>query len=160
MNGGRVSPRTRSAVAALAMLVLSATVLPAQQAVTGTRDPDQQQDEDFAKAYLEWTSEARYGSPLVDHLPVAAGIPTPKDILGYHIGAPTKLTYYADILRYYRALAEASPRVTIETITPQYHLMGGLHSGETGPSEMLMELAYRLSVETSTDRRFNGANEA
>ena len=27
--------------------------------------------------------------------------------------------------------------------------MGGLHSGETGPSEMLMELAYRLATETS-----------
>ena len=27
--------------------------------------------------------------------------------------------------------------------------MGGLHSGETGPSEMLMELRYRLATETS-----------
>ena len=27
--------------------------------------------------------------------------------------------------------------------------MGGLHSGETGPSEMLMELIYRLATETS-----------
>jgi hypothetical protein len=27
--------------------------------------------------------------------------------------------------------------------------MGGLHSGEVGPSEMLMELAYRLVAETS-----------
>ena len=25
--------------------------------------------------------------------------------------------------------------------------MAGLHSGETGPPEMLMELAYRLAVE-------------
>ena len=32
---------------------------------------------------------------------------------------------------------------------PHYHLMGGLHSGETGPSEMLMELVYRLATETS-----------
>src|SRR5262249_4545471 len=114
--------------------------------------------------------------------------------------APKKLTYYADILKYYRALAKASPRVKVETIgksdegrelvivwvsseeniknlaknranlakiadprglseaqikeliqttKPHYHLMGGLHSGETGPSEMLMELAYRLVTETS-----------
>src|SRR5262245_31190684 len=27
--------------------------------------------------------------------------------------------------------------------------MGGLHSGETGPSEMLMELVYRLATESS-----------
>ena len=37
----------------------------------------------------------------------------------------------------------------IATTKPHYHLMGGLHSGETGPSEMLMELAYRLATETS-----------
>ena len=129
------------------------------------------------------------------------GIPSPKDILGHHVGAPATLTYYADILKYYRALAAATPRVKVETIgksdedrelvvvwvssdeniknladatattsrrlpiprgvtpeqlrtllattKPHYHLMGGLHSGETGPSEMLMELVYRLATETS-----------
>jgi hypothetical protein len=134
-------------------------------------------------------------------LPKVNGVPTPNDVLGYYIGAPKKLTYYADILKYYRALEKAVPgRVKIETIgksdegrelvviwlsseenikalaqnranlakiadprgmseaqvrqiiattKPHYHLMGGLHSGETGPSEMLMEMAYRLAVETS-----------
>ncbi|MCC7195310.1 MAG: hypothetical protein IT356_07135 [Gemmatimonadaceae bacterium] len=187
-------------------LLLAATVLTpgatlaAQQMVTETRDPKQQQDPEFARLYAQWTGDAKYGSPLVDHLPKVAGIPTPKDVLGYYIGAPRKLTYYADILRYYRALEKASPRVKVETIgrsdegrelvvvwisseanianlarnranmakladprglsdaqvkaliedtKPQYHLMGGLHSGETGPSEMLMELAYRLVAETS-----------
>ena len=59
---------------------------PAQQAVTGTRDPAQQQDPEFVEAYLEWTSEPRYGSPLVDHLPVADGIPTPKERIRSHFG--------------------------------------------------------------------------
>ena len=182
-------------------LVLAAAVMPAQQMVTETRDPAQAQDEDFAKSVKEWTTQPYFISPLVDHLPKVNGVPTPKDVLGYHIGAPAKLTYYADILKYYRALAAAVPgRITLETIgrsdedrelvvvwissdeniknltknrdnlariadprrsspddirqliattKPQYHLMGGLHSGETGPSEMLMELAYRLATETS-----------
>src|ERR1041385_7089553 len=182
-------------------LCLMASVrVPAQQWVTETRDPKQTQDEDFAKSYQEWTGEAKYGSPLVDHLPKVAGVPSPKDVLGYHIGAPRKLTYYADILKYYRALAAATPRVKVETIgksdegrelvvvwvsseaniknlqqnrdnlakladprgltdpqvkqliattKPHYHFMGGLHSGETGPSEMLMELCYRIATETS-----------
>src|SRR4051812_45527298 len=185
---------------ALIAAALSASALQAQSSVTETRDPRQRQDDDFAKAYKEWTSEAKYGSPLVDHLPVVSGIPSPKQVLGYHIGAPRTLTYYADILKYYRALAAATPRVKIETIgksdegrelvvvwvsseenirnlpqnranlakladprgqseaqikqlinttKPHYHLMGGLHSGETGPSEMLMELVYRLATETS-----------
>jgi hypothetical protein len=185
---------------AMVMFVLAVASAPAQQSVTETRDPKQPQDEEFAKLYKEWTGNSMYGSPLVDHLPKVAGIPTPKDVLGYHIGAPEKLTYYADILKYYRALAAATPRVRVETIgksdenrelvvvwvssdanmknlqgnrdnlakladprglsdtqitqliantKPHYHLMGGLHSGELGPPEMLMELVYRLATETS-----------
>ena len=185
---------------ALLLSCLPFASVAAQQLTTDTRDPNQKQDTTFAKSYQEWLANPKHGSPLVDHLPVVAGIPTPRDVLGYHIGAPRKLTYYADQLKYYRALAAASPRVNIETIgrsdegrelvvvwitseanmqrldhnrknlariadprgfteaqvkalladtKPHYHLMGGLHSGETGPSEMLMELAYRLVTETS-----------
>ena len=185
---------------ALLLACLPFASVAAQQLTTDTRDPNQKQDTTFAKSYQEWLANPKHGSPLVDHLPVVAGIPTPRDVLGYHIGAPRKLTYYADQLKYYRALAAASPRVKIETIgrsdegrelvvvwitseanmqrldhnrknlariadprgfteaqvkalladtKPHYHLMGGLHSGETGPSEMLMELAYRLVTETS-----------
>jgi hypothetical protein len=195
----------RSTVTAALLIVAGSFAAPAalraQQAVNETRDPKQPQYDDFAKLYTQWTGESRYGSPLVDHLPRVNGIPTPKDVLGYYIGRPATLTYYADILKYYRALAAAAPnRVKIETIghsdenrelvivwigseanirnlqhnrdnlakiadprglseqqvraiiadtKPNYHLMGGLHSGETGPSEMLMELAYRLVTETS-----------
>jgi hypothetical protein len=181
-------------------LMLAVVSVPAQQMVTETRDPAQTQDADFEKSVKAWTTQPYFISPLVDHLPVVKGIPSPKDVLGYHIGAPYKLTYYADILKYYRALAAATPRVKVETIgrsdegrelvvvwvssdenmknlqknrdslakiadprgltqdqitqliattKPHYHFMGGLHSGETGPSEMLMELAYRLVTETS-----------
>jgi hypothetical protein len=181
--------------------LLIGTSLSAQNSVLETRDPRQQQDADFAASFAKWTTEPRYGSPLVDHLPRVAGIPMPKDVLGYHIGRPKTLTYYADALKYYRALEKAAPtKVKIETIgrsdedrelvivwisseanmrnlernktnlkriadprgltdaqaneliantKPHYHLMGGLHSGEVGPSEMLMELAYRLVAETS-----------
>ena len=183
-----------------AALLLAVVSVPAQQMVTETFDPSQMQDADFAASVKAWTTRPYFISPLVDHLPIAKGIPSPKDILGYHIGAPYKLTYYADILKYYRALAAATPRVKVESIgksdegrelvvvwvssdenikglqknrdnlakladprgvaqndikqliattKPHYHFMGGLHSGETGPSEMLMELCYRLATETS-----------
>ncbi len=181
-------------------LAISVALPQAQQTSADTRDPGQLQDEAFAKVYKEWTGDARYGSPLVDHLPVVKGIPTPKDVLGYHVGAPRKLTYCADILKYYRALAAATPRVQIESVgktdegrelvvvwvsselnmkglranrdrlariadprgrpdaeirqliaatKPNYHVIGGLHSGETGPPEMLMELVYRVATESS-----------
>jgi hypothetical protein len=160
--------------------------------------PSQEMDRDFAKSVREWTTRPEFLSPLVDHLPESRMVPSPKDVLGYHIGTPKKLTYYEDIVRYYRTLASKSPRVKVIDIgqtdegrecvvvfvgseesiraletyrgylaqladprkmsdaeaqaivakaKPLYHVVAGLHSAETGPPEMLMELAYRLITE-------------
>ena len=85
-------------------------------ASAATADAPQTMDPDFASSVAEWTTKPEFLSPLVDHLPTVAGIPSPRDVLGYHIGAPKKLTYYADILRYYRSLEAAnSPRVKVLT---------------------------------------------
>ena len=178
--------------AAGALLGLLAPEAPAQ---TGAGQP---LDADFAEQVREWTTRPEFLSPLVDHLPAGGAVPSPKDVLGHHAGAPRELTYYAEMLDYYRALAEASPRVAITPIggtdegremvvvtiadeatvadlepyrrdlarladprglseaeaqavvaraKPIYVLMAGLHSSETGPPEMFMELAYRLAVE-------------
>src|SRR6476659_340042 len=105
-------PARLCSVAAAFVLAASTAVFAqssGKKAVIGT-------DEDFAKQVKEWTTRPEFTSPLVDHLPKVAGIPSPKDILGHHIGEPRKLTYYADILKYYRALAAANPRVKIVTI--------------------------------------------
>ena len=48
-----------------------------------------------------------------------------------------------------RGRSDAEIRELIMNTRPHYHFIGGLHSGETGPSEMLMELVYRLATETS-----------
>src|SRR5512137_1661735 len=56
-------------------------------------------DEEFARLVREWTTKPEFLSPLVDHLPKAAGVPSPRDVLGYHVGQPKKLTYYNDILK-------------------------------------------------------------
>src|ERR671912_2410612 len=73
-------------------------------------------DEDFAKRVREWTTSPEFLSPLVDHLPVVKGIPTPKDVIGYHVGTPKKLTKTDAALAYYQALAKASPRIRVTTI--------------------------------------------
>ncbi len=46
-----------------------------------------------------------------------------------------------------RTLPADEARDIIGQAKPVYYLGGGLHSGETGAPEMLMELAYRLAVE-------------
>jgi len=82
-------------------------------APAGGRQAD---DPDFARSVREWTTKPEFSSPLVDHLPKGGAVPSPRDVLGHHIGEPKKLTYYADILKYYRALAAASPRVKVISI--------------------------------------------
>jgi hypothetical protein len=161
---------------------------------------DQAMDPVFAQHEQQWITKPEFTSPLVDHLPASNAVPSPRDVLGDDIGAPRVLHYYADILKYYRALADKSPRVKIiptgkteegrDTVVvlisseenirnadanrqnlakladpraisepqareiiaqtkPMYVVLGGLHSSETGPPEMLIELAYRLAVEDS-----------
>ena len=178
-------------LAALGLVGLAAApMLSAQQTMDST----------FAQHEKEWITKPEFTSQLVDHLPASSTIPTPRDVIGHDIGAPNILDHYADILKYYRALAAKSPRVKIittgkteegrETIIvlisseeniknidtnranlakladprglseeqakkvigetkPMYVALGGLHSAETGPPEMLMELAFRLAVEDS-----------
>src|SRR5438067_8421982 len=179
------------------LLALVSFVVLAWGAATSSQQSD---DSEFARLVKEWTTRPEFISPLVDHLPKMPGVPTPKDVLGHHVGEPKRLTYYADILKYYNALSAASPRVKVLSIgksnegrelvvvfvgseesirnldtyrsylaqladprkiteaqakevvaraKPLYHLSGGLHSGEVGPSEMLMELAYRVATEDS-----------
>lgn len=187
----------------LLLLVFSLTAIPGLGPAIGqspSSPTSVPMDEEFARSVREWTTRPEFLSPLVDHLPKGGAVPSPRDILGYHIGQPKTLTYTKDIYRYYRALAAASPRVRVLSIgqtdegreclvvligneatlariedyraalakladprglseeqaraviasaKPIYHLSAGLHSGETGPPEMLMELAYRLVTEES-----------
>ncbi len=182
---------------AFALAIVGVSLIGANQASGQAR---QAMDEEYARLVKEWTTGPEFMSPLVDHLPKVAGVPTTKDVLGYYVGAPKKLTRTADLAKYYRALAAASKRVklmpigttdegreclvvaiadeetirnldtykarlarladprgltaeqaaqTIAEAKPIYMFTGGLHSAETGPPEMLMELAYRLAVEDS-----------
>src|SRR4030095_6919902 len=74
-------------------------------------------DTEFADFVKKATTKPEFLSPLVDHLPKKTGVPTPKDVLGYHIGTEKKLTYVADQQRYFRALEKALPgRVKTEVI--------------------------------------------
>jgi hypothetical protein len=176
---------------------LAYTLLAAGICAAQTHQP---QDEEYARLVKEWTTKPEFMTPLVDHLPKVSGVPSPKDILGYYVGAPKKLTNTTNLAKYYRALAAASPRVKVfeagltderrqclviavsdednirnldtykgylakladprgmsdaeakrivDQAKPIYFFFGGLHSAETGPPEMLMELAYRIAVEDS-----------
>ena len=159
-------------------------------------------DEIGTRAIHEFTTEARYMTPLVSYIPESDVVPSPRDILGYIAGAEGRLTHPDDELRYFEALSAASPRVQllemgtteegrvmslvvissvdnlarleefkaynakladprktndteaaamIADMKPMMYITAGLHAPETGPPEMVMELAYRLAVSNHPD---------
>lgn len=70
-------------------------------------------DEAYGAKIREYTTEKFFLTELVDHLPASDKVPSPDKILGYAVGTPNKLTHVADLNRYFRALAAASPRVRV-----------------------------------------------
>ncbi|MEO8452572.1 MAG: M14 family zinc carboxypeptidase, partial [Gemmatimonadota bacterium] len=55
----------------------------------------------------------QFTTELVDYLPASSKVPSPLKVLGYVPGTIGKLSYVADVNRYFRAVAAASPRVKI-----------------------------------------------
>jgi zinc carboxypeptidase len=76
----------------------------------------QAMDDVYGAKIAEYTTDVRFSNPMVDHLPASDAIPSPLDHFGTIIGAPGILHYTAEIYGYLRALAEASPRVSVRTI--------------------------------------------
>ena len=159
-------------------------------------------DEEGTREIHKHTTEARYISPMVSYIPEDDKVPSPRDVLGYIAGTEGILTRPEDTIRYFQALADASPNVSLlqtgtteegrpmhiaivtdaanmvrldefkgytaaladprktseqearaisENAKPIMHITAGLHSPETGPPEMVMELAYRLAVSKHPD---------
>ncbi|MBI2615012.1 MAG: peptidase, partial [Gemmatimonadetes bacterium] len=157
----------------------------------------QARDTTYERLIREATTDPRFLPATVATIPDHPSIPSPREHFGTIAGAPGVMHRSAELYGYYRALAQASPRVRFETvgrteeerdlvlvtiadeatmaqldrikqgmaaladprttdraameqlvgeIKPVYYLMGGLHSPEMGPPEMLIELAYRLAV--------------
>ena len=95
----------RAQMSIWAVVVVAAVAGPAGQ----TRTPATTEDAEFARLVKEWTTRPDFSSPLVSHLPRRQGVPTPKDVLGYYIGEPKRLTYTASQQAYFKALEKALP---------------------------------------------------
>ncbi|MGH7562767.1 MAG: M14 family zinc carboxypeptidase [Gemmatimonadales bacterium] len=89
-----------------AALVAPVAPLPAQQAI----------DSAYTARIRELTPtdpKWKFTTELVDYLPASASVPSPLKVLGYVPGTIGKLSHSADVHRYFKALAAASPRTRI-----------------------------------------------
>jgi hypothetical protein len=104
-------------LALVALLAAGAAALPLlAQSSAPTRDPAQAIDQQYTDKIRAYTTAPYFSSPLVDYLPKSDTVPTPAAVLGDVAGAPGILPYSADVNRYMRMLAQASPRVKVISI--------------------------------------------
>jgi hypothetical protein len=110
--------RRRLSLAALLALTsfCAAAATNPNGSITHARDPAQPIDQAYTAQILKDTTDPSFNSPLTDYLPASTTVPTPQKVLGHIAGAPNYLPYSADVYRYFRALAAASPRVKVFTI--------------------------------------------
>jgi len=116
MSLSSIRPRAQRAAVILAVLALLVSRLADRvyaQAGPRTTATPQKLDEEYTARIKKATPDARISTELVDHMPVSATVPSPLKFFGYVPGEPGKLTYHADIVRYYEALEKASPRVKL-----------------------------------------------
>jgi hypothetical protein len=92
----------------LALVVVLAAGLAAQPALA-----QQKVHEEYTKKILEFTTDPCFLTKYVNDLPYAEGVPTPLEVLGHIAGAKDVLSYSADVYKYMRALAAATPRVKV-----------------------------------------------
>jgi len=108
----------RFAFAVLLSATALAAPLAAQTRVPAELKPDLEQpiDADATARIRKYTTAPEFNSPLTDYLPASATVPAPSKVLGDVAGAPGILPYTADVNRYFRMLAAASPRVRVISI--------------------------------------------
>ncbi len=80
------------------------------------RAPNQPVDEAYSAKIKAYTTDPRFGSPLLNTLPASSTVPTPDRLLGDIAGAPNMLPYSEEVSKYFRMLAASSPRVRVISI--------------------------------------------
>jgi hypothetical protein len=92
----------------LCALIALAAPAAAQQAIDSTYTNAIRQ---LTPTDVKW----KFSTELVDYLPASSTVPSPLAVLGYVPGTVGRLSHVADINKYFRALAAASPRVKVFT---------------------------------------------
>src|SRR6185369_4733203 len=104
----------------LLVVLVAAAVAPltAQTRIPAELKPSTEQPIDSAATakIRQYTTAPEFNSPLTDYLPASSTVPSPSAVLGDVAGAPGILPYTADVNRYFRMLAAASPRVRVISI--------------------------------------------
>lgn len=104
-------PRSLAAVVPLTVAVLASLLLAAPVAAQQGAQPVDTAYTRQIRALTPTHPSYKFTTELVDYLPASSTVPTPLRTLGYVPGTVGRLSYVADVNRYFRTLDAASPRV-------------------------------------------------
>jgi hypothetical protein len=93
----------------------------------------------------------KFTTELVDYLPASATVPTPLKVLGYVPGTVGRLSHVAEINKYFRALAAASPART---------RLVSLGTSDENREELLLAVADEETIRRLDDYRTMAAHLA
>jgi hypothetical protein len=91
---------------------------------------------DYSAKIKEYTTDPKFLTELVDHLPASAKIPAPDKALGFVPGEPGKVANVETMHRYFRDLEQASPRVKT----------WGIGSSEEGRETLLVAISSEKNL--------------
>jgi hypothetical protein len=91
-------------------------ILPSLLAAAVLALPQQPQDTTYERLIREATTDPRFLPASVTTIPSSATLPSPLKYFGTIAGAPGVVHHAEELYAYYRALADASPRVRVETV--------------------------------------------
>ncbi len=114
----RFTPTVAVLVVLAVLLSVASSPLAAQTRIPSELRPDLGQpiDAEATAKIRQYTTAPELNSRLTDYLPASSTVPSPGAVLGDVAGAPGILPYAADVHRYFRMLAAASPRVRVVSI--------------------------------------------
>ena len=113
----------------------------------------QENDTTYSQKILEYTTDARFVNPMVDHLPASASVPSPLDYFGTIIGASGILHETREIYGYLRALADSSNRVQVRVIGETEEEREMIEVIVTDENTMANLEAYRRDLNALADPR-------
>ena len=95
------------------ILAFAAVLLAVTPAVAITQQPIDSIYSARIKELTPTDPKWKFTTELVETLPASATVPTPLKVLGYVPGTIGRLSHVADINRYFRSVAESSPRTKL-----------------------------------------------
>ncbi len=113
-----------------------------------------------SKAIQQATTSDEYITDWVRTLPEDPNVSSPRDVLGYTIGTPEKLTHVDEIHNYFKTLAKQSPRVKLFSLGKSFEGREMIVAAIANEETIASIESYRQMTNQLADARITNRQQA